>query len=398
MRLRPLRRCVLVLGLSAILVSKAFAVYDPSGSGGKFGKRWIVTGDLRAGYDDNTTTATVDPEGSAFGEVSASGSYSYPTDTTFSSVRIGASGTQYISRPDSAFDFATSLDTTFSHTFTPRLNLDTSDHFRFAQEPQIAENNVISRRQGDHVSNAFNSGLSYEYSPRWFSDFSVFHELWDYRDELTALTLDRQSFGASPGIRHRLSEKTTLGLNYHFARVDYKDSPRDADTHTLTAEWNQSITRRWNSNVELGGSVRREDNDFSDDFFYTPFVSLSTTYLLSTTANVTGGIRYSFQETDIGTYLESRALLAYLRTSWKFAKGFTWDNGIDFVGNQMTDPVFSGLPDVDERTVVLSEKVSWKFTEHMGVFFSYSFTKFDSDLANRSYDRNIVTLGSSILF
>ena len=182
------------------------AAYDPYGSVRR-GKRWSVSSSLRTGYDDNTTTAPFNRRGSWFNSLDLSLTYSYPTDTSFFSVRTGAGGTLFSNRPDDDFDFKNAFDFTFAHTFNPRLTLDITDHLRFGQEPELAENNVILRRQGNYINNGVNTIVSYNFAPKWHFDLAFLHDLWTYDDSVLSDILGRQSYGGGPSVRYRFTEK-----------------------------------------------------------------------------------------------------------------------------------------------------------------------------------------------
>jgi hypothetical protein len=381
-----------------IFASNSFAIFDPDLTGAKTGKRWAITADLRTGYDDNTATSATDPRASAFSSALMSTSYSYPSDTTFVSARASLGGQLYYDRPGSNFDYNYSLDGTLAHTFSLRLNLDVSEHLRFSQEPQLAEGNAILRRQGDHISNEIQMGLAFELTPKWFIDAALNHSVFLYSEDDIAASLDRQSVGGGPSIRFRVTENTTLSANYRFTRIEYDKSPRSSFDNTGSLGVSHNLTRRWKGNVELGGQMRKEDNSLSSSTFYSPFVNGSMSYLLTQTAKVSGGIRYSFQETDVATYFESRSLIGYGRFDWEFAKKLVWGVGLDVVNNDMTDPVVAGSPDINEKTIVFSNKLSWNVLENTDLFLTHSFTKTESDLIGRSYDRSIIMAGASVLF
>ena len=380
-----------------ILPLPSWAVYDPGGAVRK-GQRWAISTGLRTGYDDNTTTATTDKHASWFNGMDINGRYSYPTDTTFVSVSTGARGTFFIDRPGSDFDFNDSFDFTLAHTFSPRLNLDITDALRFGQEPQLEENNSVLRRTGNYVNNGVNVGLSYQLTTKWFMDLGFNHDLWSYEDSTLGNVLDRQAIGGGPSLRYRLTEKTSLSLNYRFTRTAYDTSPRSANTHAVTAGISQSFTRRWSISLDAGGELRQEDNEYSHRTLTSPYANFTTSYMISETARLFGGVRYSFQETDISTFFESYTVMGYGGFHWDFARHFSSDTNLNLVNNQLSDPLTAGTANVSEWTYLVTESINWNLRENINLSLDYTFTRLDSEVALRGYRRNVVTLKASYLF
>ncbi|MCC7517977.1 MAG: hypothetical protein IT578_02205 [Verrucomicrobiae bacterium] len=398
--MKRLRNLMAWLGGTAIfcsLVTGVRAEYDPQGTVKK-GKRWAISTGLRSGYDDNSTTASNNKHGSWFSGFNVLGRYSYPTDTSFFSAATAANGNFFADRPGSIFDFSNGVDLTFAHTFSPRLSLDLTDHFRFGQEPQLAENNTIYRRAGDFVNNGVNLGLSYQLSTKWFLDYNLAHDLWHYSDAQLKQDLERQAISTGPTLRYRVTELTTLSLGYSYGRIMYDKSPRDAETHTTTAGIMQSITRKWNASLDAGATVRKEDTITSKESHVEPFVSFGTTYLVSQKAKINAGVRHSFQETDAATFYFSKTTSSYFGFDWEFARNLSSSTSLNIVDSELANAIVTGTAAVDEWTWVVNQVFSWQVREELTLDLRYTWTRLDSPLENRSYRRNVVSVGASYLF
>ncbi len=64
----------------------------------------------------------------------------------------------------------------------------------------------------------------------------------------------------------------------------------------------------------------------------------------------------------------------------------------------MRDPAVAGTADANEQIYLASERISWALRENLSLSLSYAFTKVESDIALRSYNRNIVTLSAAYIF
>jgi hypothetical protein len=380
-----------------MLLGSASAVYDPNNVVKK-GKRWAISAGLRTGYDDNTTTASHDKKGSWFGGVNMLGRYSYPTDTSFFSAATSANGNLFADRPGDIFDFNNGVDLTFAHTFSPRLSLDMSDSFRFGQEPQLTDNNTIYRREGDYINNGFSFGLSYQLGAKWFLDLSFSHDLWHYSDAGLRQDLERQTVSAGPTLRYRLTEATSLSLGYSYTTIMYDQSPRDAESHTATVGVSQSITRRWSASLDTGASMRTEDNVGSKATHTEPFVGFSTTYNAAERLMFNGGLRHSFQETDAITYYFSRTSSGFLSANWGFARNLSSVTTLNLVDSELTNAIAGNSGTVDEWTYVVNQQFVWNISDYLSLDLRYSWTRVDSPLEDRSYRRNVVSVGANFLF
>lgn len=383
----------------AILVSciaTARAEYDPEGVVKK-GKRWAISAGLRTGYDDNSTTATNDKKGSWFGGFNILGRYSYPTDTSFFSAATTVYGNFFADRPGDVFDFSNSFDLTFAHTFSPRLSLDVVDHFRFGQEPQLSDNNTVYRREGDYINNGINAGLAYQLSTKWFLDFSVAHDLWHYNDSLLKQDLERQAVTVGPSLRYRYSESTTFSMGYSYTAIIYDQSPRDAENHNFTVGVSQAITRKWFASLDAGASIRTEDNVTSKESHAEPFVGFGTTYQIAEKARLFGGLRHSFQETDAVSFYFSKTTSGYAGFAWAFAPHLSMETNLNIVNSELSNAI-AGAGPATEMTYVVAQGVSWGIRENLSVDLKYNWTRLDSELANRSYRRNVISFGANYLF
>ncbi len=373
------------------------AIYNPD-LVVKKGKRWAISTGVRTGYDDNVLTTTTDRQESIFSTVELSGVYAYPTDTTYVSIRTGALGNIFYNRPGSDFDFNNSFDFTFAHTFSPRLNLDVRDHFRYGQEPEISDNNVLVRRQGNYINNGLSAGLAYQLTRQWFVDLAFAHDLWSYDESVLASVLDRQTVGGGPSLRYRLSERTTLSANYRYFRNEYDQSPRSADDHVGSLGVSQDLTPRWNVNLNGGEEIRHEDNPSAQSTLYSPYVDFGTSYKLAEQTILSGGVRYSFQDTDVNSYFVSRSISGNVSLDWQISKEVASLSSINLIMSDLSDPLSTTSPDGNEHTWVLTQKISWQVFENLNLSLRYSYTNLDSDFALRSYHRNLISLGVNYYF
>ncbi len=399
-KMKRMPQTMLFLGCAVLLGGlsmSARAAYDPEGTVKK-GKRWAISAGLRTGYDDNSTTASHSKHGSWFGGWNVLGRYSYPTDTSFFSAATSANGNFFADRPGALFDFSNGVDLTFAHTFNPRLSFDIADHFRFGQEPQLAENNTVYRRAGDYINNGVNAGLSYQLSSKWFLDFNLGHDLWHYDDAQMKRDLERQAITVGPSLRYRLSEITTLSASYSYSTIMYDQSPRDADVHTATAGIVQSLTRKWSASLDAGASVRKEDTITSRESHVEPFVNFGTSYSVSQKAKLIGGVRHSFQETDAASFYYAQSTSAYAGFDWEFARNLSSSTSLNIVDNELANAILKNSPAVDEWIYVVNQCFTWRLREELTLDLRYTWTRLDSPLENRSYRRNVVSVGASYLF
>ena len=387
------------LAIAFLFLSTAHAVYDPENTVKK-GKRWAISAGLRTGYDDNPMTQTTNPQGSWFGGFTGMGRYSYPTDTSFFTASTSMYGNLFADRPGNMFDFSDSIDMTFAHTFSPRLSLDVSDHFRYGRDPQLADNNTVYRYEGDYVNNGLNVGLSYQLSTKWFLDFSVSDDMWYYSDSQTRQDLARQAITVGPTLRYRLTEKTTLSGGYTFSDIAYDTSPRDAQSQNLTAGISQAITPKWSASLNAGVSLRTEDNPTSKTSHTEPFFDFGTSYAISEKATLSAGARNSFQETDVQSYYFSTTTSGYMAFNWSFARDLSSSTTMNIVSSELSNAMAQAQDtgSYNDMTYVVSQTFSWKLRENLSLDLVYSWTRLDSDLPNRAYRRNVVSVGANVLF
>jgi hypothetical protein len=386
--------------LSLLLYSSILAVVVQDGYAGtgRPEKHWAITTDLRMGYDDNIFSEPLQPQESVVSEVDLMGTYSYPTDSSDVRLSVGGGEQRYFDRPGEKADYHAISFLSIKHTLTPRWSVSLRDQLRFEQEAPLDESNFVPRRLGDHFENVFSAGTEYQITKRLSVGLQGVHEIIAYTDEQRARDLDRQTFGVAPHLSYRVREPSTLKATYQYERVEFDESPRDADVHKCGLGWAETFSPRWSGSVEVGGEFRLEDSPFSNKTIPSPYGQVNSSHLLSRNAQLTGGIRYGLQETDANAFLVSRTLAGFFRFSWKLSKYLSWGSGLDVARNELEDELVTGTRSLNEMSYRISESLSYNFYENLYLNLTYTFTTFDSEDVLRRYDRNIMMVGISVVF
>lgn len=390
-------------------------------------KPWSVSATLRGFYDDNVNTVHTDVRDSFGFEINpAVGVF-----TQWEGTRLGASyqySFKYYDRKPLGntdnYDQTHTFDIGLTHAFSPRYNLSVSDSFAIGQEPDVLRaGNAFStfqRISGDNIRNYGNLTFTAQLTPLWGLEFGYGNTFFDYDNEggnadqpSQSGLLDRIEHAVHIDGRWTVQPQTVAVVGYQFRQVNY------------TGDEEIGI-------LEDGTSIRSDNRDSRSHYIY---IGADHTFLPSLVGSIRAGGRYIdyYKETsggignDIGPYVNMTLSYGYAPQSYIEA-GFSYDmnatDAFSVQGNSYTQneesavlhasinhritpklfgsvlssfqySTFNGgsLNNESERYFLLGLNLKYHFTPHFSAEAGYNYDLVNSDVSERSFDRNRVYLG-----
>jgi hypothetical protein len=353
---------------------------------------YLVSIFLRQEYDTNINTSEFDEQASFKTIAEPEIAINIPNSRTFLGTRYRNSTTYYWDRPGDAFDIAHYFDFVLNHEFTPRLSIDITENFRYAQEPELSTDTAFFRREGTYKQNSFHAGASYYLTRRLFWNVGFGHDWWQYDDPFFASFLDRTSYTGATGINFVVSPLTTTSLNYNYVDTIYSESPRDSVSHMLYAGLLQTMTPQWTFNLQGGAQHRKTEGAKAD---IAPFAAAETNWTFLPTSTLTVGYNTSLQDTDSASFNYSQTQHFYGTVNARLTYDLNLSVGGDYILNDYpgNQNVTGSTSDAQETTLVYRVSLSYMFTPQWSGEMGYSYSTVDSDFVGSSYDRSLASVG-----
>jgi hypothetical protein len=428
-----MKRIVASVGLVA-LGATGLQVASVSAQTGSENRPWSVGVALRGFYDDNINSVPRDSTSyqDAYGfEVSPSIGFNWTTEQTAISLGYMYNLTYYDKVPvgnTDKYDQDHSFTVLFNHTFSPRYQVSVKDSFVIGQQPDFlrAGNTftVYQRVPGNNIRNfgdiMFDAQLTRELSV----EIGYNNALYDYADSNgTAAspslsgTNDRLENRAHLDLKWAMKPQTTALIGYEFSQVSYTANEPIGLLSDGTVL--MSGDRNWRSHYGYVGVIHKFNPEF--------------------TGTVKGGIRYTeyyndpvSNETDTGPYINLALAYAYAPES-TFNFGFTQDlSATDVVGvqgngyarsmetstaylqlvhrivpklfgsvlGQYQYSLFNGgeFNNDNEQYWLAGLKLAYQFNTHFSAETGYNYDNLDSQLPNRSFNKNRVYVGMNATY
>ncbi len=387
------RRWLLLVLAGLVPATVARAAYEPELLPDS-SKHWAINVGLRGEYDDNIFTVHTNTTSSFKSIVEPQVLVNLPSDRNFVGLRYSYRMIYYENRPGTQIDQEHQGVFLFSHTFTPRLTLDVNDRVVRGLEPELNQptlgNPVVLRQRGDYLDNNLNGTLSYNLSRRWVVSLNGGWELWNYDVTEVATNNNRNIYQGTLSLLYALDQRTTLGVNYGYTRIDYEHSgasnERNADSHSGYVTLIRRFTPKFSVKLDSGAEWREFGNNNQQ---VSPLVDGSMTYNYAPRSSATLGLRYSLETTEVSLYRTSDSLSLFGHIDHSITpKLFVGGNVIfsfDSFGSKIQSAVpIPGLPSNPQETSLSA-----------GLSLRYSFTHWCSGEANYTFD--LVNVNSGLL-
>ena len=425
---------LLLLGLATCAITPLRAgSFDAPAELGKDGnvsesgferQRFTLNFDTRFGYDDNTlgqpdnfTTVVTDPttgksrtvttsvptSDSAFFNFSLGVGYTAATPrlTITSGADIGVN--YYFDRPGRSYDVNGGLSLRLTYKLSPRAFLDFSTYNAYESQGDFGATDLTNfngqfggsgrtpgtsaNRDGDYFYTTDRAALTYQFTPRISTVFSDTIVAFAYDSDPYSTVQDRIENYASIEGQYLLLPNLTLALNYRFGYIDYFSVDNDSQTHFALAGFDYSANQRLHLTVRAGVEFREYFDTVGDET--SPYYEGSVNYVLSRNSSIALTSRYGIEEGDLGTPNTSTDTFRIgLDYSQSFTARISGYAGVYYTHSFYNTPTTNNAGSFTENTYDISAGLRYAINRHLSAEIGYTHTTVDSDIDERSYDRN----------
>jgi hypothetical protein len=432
---------LVALGASSLIPQQAIAV-DAA-------KPWSASVTLRGFYDDNVNSTHNSADGidGTFGwEVSPSVGVHWGNDQTTFLASYLYSFKYYDDRirpinkannliPEK-YDQSHTVSLELDHSFTERYEIKVRDSFVIGQEPDALRSgntfNTFQRVPGNNIRNSasiiFNAqitplfGLELGYDNGWtdYADSGATVDIFGDISPSRSGELDRIDQGVHLDGRWNATAQTVGVLGYKYQQVDYigdeliagnvnavsKSDPffpkmsdfRNSRSQIVYIGADHSFRPDFTASARIGGQYTDHYNDFTSSPEFTPYVQASLSYSYAPEDYLTLGLTHSRSATDVASISAGSGKITQDTDSSVLYGSLHHRIVRHLYGNVIStfqNNIFNGGPNdgQSEQFFLLGVDLEYQFNPHLSTHIGYNYDRLESEIANRSFDRNRVYLG-----
>jgi len=351
-----------------------------------------VTVGLGAGWDSNVNLSSKDEKSSSFIKGTAIAEYSTGDRRTSYSVGLTYNPFYYIDAPEGQDDFQQSASLNFAirHRVNPRLTISDSLYFAYEYEPNYQIGASVARRTQPYIYGYNNLNVAYAWTKR-FSTVSGY--------TLSGIDYDADSESGENYISHLFSQdfryaftKTATGvLTYRYGVTEYDNNFGDYTSQYFLGGLDYAFSRRTTGSFRAGAEVRDRDNGGSAT---NPYVEASFSHSVAKQTYVRWYGRYGFEDADVGNSTERTSIRTGVSLQQRFTNRIAGNIGANYIHDEFDG---SSRP-FDDDIVEVSLGLDFNVYRNLVLNTGYSFTTTSSGVAEREYDRHILSLGMTARF
>jgi hypothetical protein len=287
-----------------------------------------------------------------------------------------------------------------THRFDERLRFVTRNFISYELEPDYSYGFATNRQFSEYVFWDTDNAVGYRWTERLATYTGIKLTLLDYSETANS---DRFTTTVYNQFRYVLSPQTVGTATIRYAQTTGAEQSTDStDTYLLLG-----AEHRFSPNTILIGSAGaqfREVDAVGGKNSTSPYVELTLRSQVNQQFMVSGFVRYGAEvyDTVVGlpllTEYDSRLTLRIgTQATYQISDKLSLFSGIDVISASFENgrAVVGGASQPDQSEMLSNVYIgtSLKLTEYLAATLTYNFTHADSDLPDRSYDRNRLSVG-----
>ncbi len=433
-----MKKIAVSVGLLALGVSALHAVESSSLNSMQRTKAWSVAATLRGFYDDNVSTLPSNEIETAGFEFRPSVDFGLAGEQTSFNVGYALTARFYDKKPAGRADkddYTHTFDADLAHAFSPRFDVAVNESFVIGQEPDLLRDPAGTQRiEGDNIRNF--AGIDFNLEATELLGFGVGYQnaFYDYDHEgavpgtgpfpgngtpvgqiapSNSGLLDRMEHTVRVDSNWKVAPKTVGVVGYMYSQADYlgdelirtgvMSDSRDSRGHTFYVGAKQAFSPTLSGSLNVGAQYYDYPDAVGVDGQWSPYLQGSLTYAYLANTSLDVGVRYSRSAANLaGVGLTGLVLDTETAVVFAALKREIVSKLIGTVNATVQHAEYNGGgPTVDGQTFVfyqLGLDLGYQFTPNFSGHVGYNFDKLESDLPNRSYDRNRVYAGVTASF
>lgn len=393
-----------LLSIAAMFSANAGGLYYvPNESQETFPIKWSAG--MNAIWDDNTTPSAAGPEDETFSlnpYVGLEFSTAAPQTTLEVFARLGV--LYYPDEPAAAGSDDTygqvRAGVNVTHRFDERLRLVSRNFISYELEPDYSYGFATNRQSSEYIYWDTDNALGYRWTDRLATYTGLKLTMLDYDSVANS---DRFTWTAYNQFRYVLSPQTVGTASIRYAQTTGSEQSSDSTDTYLLIGAEHRFTPNTILIANVGAQIREVDGPNGSDST-SPYVEMTLRTQVNEQFMVSGFLRYGAEVYDtvvslplLAEYDSRLTLRIGTQGTYQISEKLSLFSGVDLISTSYEDgrAVVGGAPQADQDEILFNGYIgaSLKLTEYLDGTVSYNFTHADSDIPNRSYDRNRISVG-----
>ena len=426
-QIETMKKIVASVGLIAVGAS---SVHTAAGAAlsGEAPKPWSVSATLRGFYDDNVNTSPYgSPKQQVWGyQVSPGINLNWSGQQTTFTLGYLYTFLYYDTTPagqTQKYDQNQQFNAVLNHAFSERYSISVADSFVLGQEPDLLRSGAaldsFQRVPGDNIRNDGQIKFDAQITPVFGAEIGYENAFFKYADD-TVIIFPFQA--SSAGLLNRIEnyihldgrwtiQPETIGvLGYKYARKDYTaDQVIGFDTSNIYMSDSRNYYSHYgyigadhifrpdfSGSIRVGASYSDYYNEPGQPSQVNPYLQASLQYTYLPECSFSIGVSVDQNSTDmfsaengsITTSAQSQTV--YGTITHKLASKIYGSATAQFQNSRF---IGGSLNDENEQYFLAGLNLEYRFNPHLSANIGYNFDSLNSEVPNRSFDRNRAYVG-----
>jgi hypothetical protein len=290
------------------------------------------------------------------------------------------------------------LGVNLAHRINERLRLSSRNYLAYELEPDYSYGFSTDRQQEEYFHYQTDNAVGYRWNERFATYSGVKLREVLYGDAGSASDNDRTLFSLYNQFRYRASEQTVWTLDYNYSETDSSGTASDSTNQFITLGTEHRFSPTSVLAVKAGMQLREVDEGEDEN---APFAEAAIRTRMNDQLSIRSFARYSIEDYGTSfenfTYDNNTTLRVGVSTDYMISPDLTLQAGVNVIMMDMQDgrssPPGLDVPDAQTDLLNLYLGFSYRVNDVFYLTGSYNWTDSDSDLEDRTYDRNRVSLG-----
>jgi hypothetical protein len=291
-----------------------------------------------------------------------------------------------------------------THRFTERLRYTSRNYIAYEIEPDYTQGFGTNRQLGEYLYWSTDNSIGFRWSERFATYTGITLTGLEYDDIANA---DRFTWTAYNQLRYQLSPQTVLTGSYRYSETTGSDNTSDSTNQYLLIGAEHRVSANTIFVLNTGAQFRELERAGASSST-SPYVEFSMRTQVNQDWGYRAFVRYGAEDYDtivqVGAplvtaeYANKSTLRVGVSGEYKISPRLALFGGVNVVassyedGNNVVAP-FAAVGDQDEVLVNAYVGSSLQLFDNIYGTLTYNFTNSSSDIVNRDYDRNRISVG-----
>jgi hypothetical protein len=357
-------------------------------------KFYTITAELRETYDTNVDTT---PHAQSGYETTISPSIlvDFPRENWELSASYTFGLVEYIESAAAGGDnlqYYNQFNAQYRHDFSERFSVNASDAFNDSTEPNVFGATGTPYRDGENISNAFTSGLSYQWTPLVGTQTTYANTLVRYLSSEFATTQDSDENTASQTISFSVLPKINASVGGIVDNITYQFQPRGYTDFTAFIGGQWQVLPSITVSARGGGTYTLLGGAGGDSL--APYGDVSGSWQLGKRSSLTADYSHQVTPTDQQFANGQETDRVSANFSYDITTRLTSHFEAIYSYNVISGGFINSTIDAyDESDYAVDTGMSYNFDKYFSTNFDISVTGVSSQLAFRDYSRDQFSIG-----